>query len=492
MDLFYPPILKVELADIEASEIDFSSRSYRIILGRDLIKTLSQEALLGIIHHELNHWVKHPYDVRTIILEDHYLGGMPNSDVIRNFFDDAVANLDLVVNKGLMEVSKAYAEIPAITKVDRLLRAFYREVTGLDFGSRRGTEFQDRLKELTRMDFLDTTRRRIRSNIRRFAEIVGDLVEAEIVPFSLFSLKNFSPDEIKSAMRNIAEELDPKEYREVAEKVLNRVTELGISPGKASLIRDLERPDIHWYKTRSNRYAICIKAFSKKDSLYPLELKDFELDDNMDIFSPVESYGKVLPGLAKKYQLEEFEGHGKLSIPDVVIIMDSSGSMRHPDLDISYAVLGAFSIARNYFEHDSRVGVINFSDTNLEVEPTWDKARSYEMLKVYQGGGTMLDLDRLRRYLNKLGNRVEEMDLILITDAGIDNINGVVDCLSKLKARATIIWIRGDAKGHQGFEKGYRLLKEGLPLSVTFVEIEDEKEIPSIAVGKSFRVHGRH
>lgn len=490
-DLYYPPILKVELADVKTSKIDLLSRSRSILIGNDMTGRLSPEALLGVFHHELNHWAKHPYDAKTLILEDHFLGKIANKDAIRNFYDDIVVNLDLIINKGLSEVALVYRELPALMDIERLLRAFYQEVTGIDFGEVRiEPPLKERLTELSKIDFLNTSRMRLKSNIRKFTEIVYDLFEEEFfLPFSLFSVRDFSPDEIRRAIRDLSNELEPQEYRDIVRNLMGRLKEAGISPGRKFQLQDLDRPDILWYKNRSKKYVVYIKVLSKKGSLYPNELKDFELDEGMDTFSPIESYGKVLPGLAKRYQLEEFEGQGEPSIPNVVIMLDSSGSMRHPDNEVSYAVLGAFSIARNYFEHHSRVGVINFSDINIELEPTSDRERVFRMLKAYQGGGTTLHLDQLKRYIANVTNGLKEMDYILITDAGIENIVEVADYLSELKGRVTIIWIKGDVKGHDRFERGNKLLKERLPSSVTFVEIEDEEEIPRIAVGKSFRVY---
>ncbi|MEW6417991.1 MAG: vWA domain-containing protein [Nitrospirota bacterium] len=496
-DLYYPPIVNVELTDIETSEIDFSGRSYSILVGKDMISKLSEKALLGIFHHELSHWTKHPYDAKTIILEDHFLKGIPNKNSIRNLYDDVVVNLDLIINRGLREVVEVYRELPAISKIDRLLREFYRTLTGLDFGDvRLEEELRERLMMLNRIDFLNMNKVRIKTNIKKFAETIGDLTDEEIcLPFNLFSLRDFNYDEIKKAMRHIAEEITPQEYKEIAIEVLNELKkEPGISPAEESLFRELERPDTLWYRIRAQKYAVYIEALSKKDSLYPNELKDFELDDNIDTFSPIESYGKILPGLAKRYHLEEFEGHDVVSLPSAVIMLDSSGSMRHPGREISYAVLGAFSIARNYLEHGSKVGVINFSDQNLELNPVRESYKVYEMLRTYQGGGTTVHLNHLKQYVAKIKseNNGGEMDYILITDAGIVNITSVVESLSQLNDRVTIIWIKSDVKDYESFEKNYSFLKEGLPPYVTFVEIEEEKDIPHIAVGKSFGCYAGH
>lgn len=492
-DLYYPPITKVEISDISTSEIDFSARTYKVLIGEEFIKKIDQGALLGIFHHELNHWAKHPYDAKTILLEHHFLPDIENKNIIRNLYDDVVVNLDLIVNKGLEDVAKVYRQLPAKSRADRLFRAFYKAVTGIDFGRVEiDEELDKRLKMLFQIDFLDTSMVKIKKNIRRFCKIVQDLIDEEItLPFSIFGIGDLPPQEIKKAIKEIANEVGPQEYREIAKEVFKEINYkkleekkgVGIAPGDKSLAKELDRPDIGWYKARAQRYTIYINPFLKGDSLYPYEIKDFDLDDNIDTYAPIDSYGKCLPGLAKRYELKAFEGHEPVHFPDAVIMIDSSGSMRNPDKDISHAVIGAFAIARNYFEHGSKVGVINFSNINIQLEPTNERERVYETLKLYQCGGTTLHLKELKEYVDNIGEK--KTDFILITDAGIDNVSEVLDYFSKLRYRLTIIWIKGDVKGYESFKERYKLLKERLPL-VSFFEVEDEEDIPYIAVGRGF------
>ncbi len=489
-DLYYPPITKVEITNVSTSEIDFSARSYKVLVGKEFIKKIDGEALLGIFHHELNHWVKHPYDAKTVLLEHHFLPEVENKNIIRNLYDDVIVNLDLVINKGLEEIAKVYKQLPAQGKADKLFRAFYKDVTGIDFGNVDiDKELDKRLKMLFQIDFLDISRVKIKTNIRKFCKIIEDLIDEEIVlPFSIFGINDFPLHEIKKAMKEIAREVEPQEYREIAKEVFKEAKfkekrELGIAPGEKSMARELGRPDIDWYKARAQRHTIYIKSFLKRDALYPYEIKDFDLDDNIDTYAPIDSYGKCLPGLAKRYKLQAFEGYEPSNFPDTVIIIDSSGSMRNPDKEVSYAVIGAFAIARNYFEHGSKVGAINFSNINIQLEPTKERNRVYETLKLYQCGGTTLHLEEFKEYVDKIGEKM--VDFILITDAGIDNVSEVMDYFSKLRYRLTIIWIKGDIKGYESFKERYNLLKQRLSL-VSFVEIEDEQDIPYIAVGRSF------
>ncbi len=497
-DLYYPPIAKLEPAEIETIKVDLSGQKHKILAGKSAVDEFSDQALLGILHHELNHWAKHPYDIKTIILEQFWLGDTSQKNILRNLYDDVIVNLDLVINKGLGQVAQAYRESPPSSKLDRLLRAFFSQVTEMDFGAGElDPDLEEKLSLLLSIDFLDLSRIRIKNNIRRFAEIVEDLSGDEIAsPFGLFTLGDFRTEEILTAMEGIAREVTPREYEGIAAEVLKEFKEAslqlpkrrtvgkGISRGRKELLQELQKPDISWYRSRARRYSISIKSLIKQGSLYPNQIIDFELDDSIETFNPVESYGKVLPSLAKNHQLEEFERYGELLVPDAVIIMDSSGSMANPDELVSYAVLGAFAVARNYLDSGARVGVINFSNSNLTLAPTRDRQSIYEMLKTYQGYGTTLHIDDLAQYADAIPGGTK--DYILITDAGIENVDKVIEFFRTVEDRLTVIWIRGEGDFDEKFKENYEQFIKQLPATVTFVEIAREQDIPRIAVGKMF------
>lgn len=499
-DLYYPPILKIEPTESRTISVDLSARKHKVLVGRSVADEYGEEALLGILHHELNHWAKHPYDLKTMILEHSWLTDAVHKNEIRNFYDDVVVNLDLIINKGLEQVAQTYRELPITGRMDRLLRAFYSSVTGIDFGSDEiDPEIEEQMSGLRAIDFLDLSRIRIKNNIKRFAEIVDKLIDTDNrlgMPFSVFNLGDFRADEIFRAMEGIAREVTPQEYQGIAAEVLKELKDntlklpkkqsggKGISPGKNDLVLDLEKPDVSWYRSRAQRYSISIESLIRQGSLYPDQIMDFELDDSIDSFNPVESYGKVLPSLAKKHQLAEFERYGEYSVPDAVILIDSSGSMANPEEVISYAVLGAFAVARNFFALGAKVGVINFSNANLMLPPCRDRQTVYEMLKTYQGHGTTLHLSELDRYIASLSGGTK--DYILITDAGIENVDKVIDYFSQIAGRLTVIWIKGEGDFDEKFKENCEHFIQQLPPSVTFAEVEREQDIPRIAVGKMF------
>lgn len=482
-DLYFPP-LNMEFANIPAIQLDLTTPKYRIHVNPRVTELFDDTALRGFFHHELDHYAKHPYDVKTVILEQSWIEEVEeNYDkarLVRNLYDDVVVTLDLVINRSLDHVARVYVDVSSDSKIVDLLKMFFEEVTGIGF--RKGSsdeQLEKKLEKMMQIDFLDTRKIRVRKNVMDFADIVSDLIEETQIdlPFSDFGIEDFSAKEIQRALTDLAREMDLEEFKEIATRTDRWI---GIARGDQKLY-EFEKPEVDWYVSRAQRHAVYIKPLSAKGSLYPGEIKDFELDDSIDSYSPENSYGKILPGLTKKYQFEEFESYAE-SLHDAVIIIDSSGSMKHPDKEVSHAVIGGFAIARNYLEHGSRVGVVNFSGRNLQLDLTRDSRSIYEYLKLYQGWGTTLHLEDLHQYLQE--NRAE--DYVLITDMGFDNLEDVVDFFARVRKRLTIIWIKEDVKEDERFKESYKAFKRILPETVTFEEVEREEDVPQLVVGKAF------
>jgi len=319
----------------------------------------------------------------------------------------------------------------------------------------------------------------LKNNIRRFADIIEDVLDRQTVPFIVFNLEDFSKEDIRRALRDIAKEVEKDEYVRIVREFLKDIEIEDVGKRSVGIGKELEgefkEPEIEWYKARAMNYTIHIKPLRRTGSLYPSEIKDFEIEDGIESYNPIESYGKLIPGLAKRYSFDDFEGFDERAVPNAVIIIDSSGSMRNPDKKISYAVLGAFAIAKSYLESGAKVGVVNFSNRNLELLPTrGDDA--YRFIKIYQGGGTVLNVKQLEEYVKKVGNA----DYILITDAGLYNINEVIEFFARLKYRLMLIWIKSDVKDLEEFRRNFEKFKKLRNINV--IEIEREEDIPRIAI----------
>jgi len=494
-DLLFPPISRIEIGGTETAEVDLVGSARVVKVGAEFIQGKSEKAIKGALHHELNHWVKHPYDAKTVIQEIHWLMrrtdlGRNGLNFIRQQFDDIIDNLDLVLNKGLEEISQLYREAYLRGKADKLLRSYYSDVTGLSFGvSELEEDLRERKEALKKINFLDTTK--LEYNLERFTAIVEALVREEggESPLHIYSIRDFSPEEIEKGLEEIAKEVNAREFKEISEEIRQELEdwfkESDISDGTQGIglvLKGLEEPDIHWYLNRARRYQIRIEPYLSADGgSYPKEIRDFELGDPIEFWVPEESYGKIIPSLAKGFERGGFETYHERNIPNAVIFMDSSGSMPKPS-EGSYPVIGAFAVAKTYLDNGSKVGVVNFSEENISIKPTANREGVYKSLIRYQGGGTTLHISPLKEYCEDLDENVE---YIMISDAGLYNLAEVIDFLSEQERRTTVIWM-GKERELLSYKGKYEQLKSELPCSVTFCEIEREDEIPRIVVGKAF------
>ena len=100
--------------------------------------------------------------------------------------------------------------------------------------------------------------------------------------------------------------------------------------------------------------------------------------------------GKIgIPGLTKKWLRSGPESRlVRQEVPDLVVIIDSSGSMPDAVALTSYPVLAGFVVARTYLAQGSKVAVVNFSGGVLVQEFTTDDVSIYKHLAAFQGRGT--------------------------------------------------------------------------------------------------------
>jgi hypothetical protein len=485
--LHYPPITHYRLGNRTGLEF---GREIRLLLSKNDVK-LPENQLKGLLALLMNFWCYHPYALKNIILEEYYLKDFEKRVEIRMLFDEILSAIDLYINKNFPEILHYYKSLNATMKHEILLKNFMLRFLGVRVedgemvGGGRGDgevddsyedrhgfereigedtedkedEIKNKVEELMKIDFLDRREMRLKLNIQRFARIVEDCIEIEKVSEKGLRIEDFGEREMDSALREIAREVDKKEFEEICHLI-----------GKKTKTK-VKHPEKLWYLEKSRNYSIFIQPLKKTGSLYPLEISDFEFDDNIEVYSAVDSFGKIVPGIAKKYEFHDFKGRDE-GIPDAVVVIDSSGSMTDPSKYVSYAVLGAMVIARNYLENGAKVGVVNFSNENISVPPMRGE-RVFDAIILYQGGGTHLDVIELERYLRGAGT----VDVVIITDGGIENIEEVSRFTARLNS-LTVIWVKRDVFGIGEFKRRV----EKIAGKFDIFEVEDEKDIPSIAV----------
>jgi len=188
-----------------------------------------------------------------------------------------------------------------------------------------------------------------------------------------------------------------------------------------------------YYRELSKKYPLEILRREAQQSApsFPVDLTNWTPEDDplhTDFFA---SLGlQATPGITQRRRFAGGESQYHATVfPDLIIIIDSSSSMVHPNKATSYAVLGGFVAARPYLANGSEIAVYNFSSSDLVLNFTRNEPKIYQHIAACQWGGTVLNdniLDSLIRNRERLGR---EVDVLLITDMGISGVDRAIQKL---------------------------------------------------------------
>ncbi|MCS7241030.1 MAG: hypothetical protein NZ651_07295, partial [Candidatus Bipolaricaulota bacterium] len=200
-------------------------------------------------------------------------------------------------------------------------------------------------------------------------------------------------------------------------------------------------------------------------------------EDGIDRLAPLASFGRVCtPGLTKKWLRSGRESNlVRQSLPDLLILIDSSGSMTNPCESVSYAVLAGIVAALTYLDHGSRVAVINFSSEDLILEFTRDRVKVEKYLVAYQNGGTTVHPDSIKRILHQARGPV---DILLISDMAISNLDEVVQAMTSFACshRIFVFLITEDSKD-------LPQLQSKFPRSVEWHKVKNDQDLLNLVLG---------
>jgi|GEM_PF-2044591 len=446
-----------------------------------------QTILRGVLSHEAGHFKVMPWDLKNFLVLLFHAEKICNDkkDKVTNYFMDVSLNLELILNKHNNHLYEVYKHLDKKSRIDNLLGHLYSLKTGLDFNNPRlPRELKKHLLELGRIRFTNN-KKKVYKNLKRFAGIIKDLVNEEdsekekelgnstdgnlnypdysLSRIDTFGIEAYDKNEIRRALKEIAEELrSPSDFIEVYEFVRriekeanrrrdNKSKGLGVGIGTRKVTS--EEPEsnsllealIEFYTVKSESHMISIKekeCHRSSKNLMKSELRPWEAEDpylNIDVFN---SYGKFFPNITKSWDYSDTQQGRQESriIPDLLLMIDSSGSMIDPAKKNSNAVLGAICAARQYLRRGSSVAVINFSTFTKAYGFSQEYKKIAERIIQYQGGWTMLS----EKAINKLISGAQrEVDIMLITDGGIWNLNKIMTDLNKRSNtnRITIIHI---------------------------------------------------
>ncbi|MHA1704934.1 MAG: hypothetical protein ACTSUX_02510 [Promethearchaeota archaeon] len=196
----------------------------------------------------------------------------------------------------------------------------------------------------------------------------------------------------------------------------------------AGIIEDLN-PLATWYRGKA-KDLIQIRFYEEKPSgLLPVYPEMWRIGDpvsDMDITQSVITFPVIIPNvITKKWKKDEQKGLNlNPSLPDLLIIIDSSGSMdwdyksNKPKGKYHVAVLSSFAVLNHAIKKGVKVSVINFSDRALVCDWTANVSNAENVILKYQGGGTVLPIKVLLKQCQKAENNVL---VFLITDFELYN-----------------------------------------------------------------------
>jgi len=413
-------------------------------------------------------------------------------------------DIDLAQNHGLRDDLKEVYEVSVrncrfvLSDEDPL----YQIIVGI-FGNKVNLAFSINLspvyielvRQLSELDFLDTTDRG--DEISRFGAALSKVFffrTRQRVSTSGTSADRGEPpprwpvgsgldrylgdnSDIETAVAEFSAFLGER----MTDRLLEALSRLG-APG----VTTAGFQDGRWwfYRTKAKRFAVPVepKIATTTPPPIPLELTDWGLDDRPELVNPFASMGRVaLPGLTQKWQIQGVDSNFHVSvIPDLLILIDSSGSMPNPRLLVSYPVLGSIVVALTYLRLGSAVAVYNFSDADLVLDFSTEEPAVLKTIASYKCGGVeRIDTAIVDRLLTSRHKAGREVDVVLASDMALS--------AEEEQRIASLVRAHKDVNRLFFLVKGANIAKTDRAFAgkVTIFPMNDEKDIAALALSVS-------
>jgi hypothetical protein len=242
-----------------------------------------------------------------------------------------------------------------------------------------------------------------------------------------------------------------------------------------------------WYRGLAKNL-IEIKIFEEKPGgqlpVYPEVWRIGDRIEELDIVQSLLNSPIIIPNITtRKWAYEEGPGHlVEKQIPDLLIVLDSSGSMGWNYTSRSdrgkgpyhTALVAALASLHYAASKGAKFSIVNFSNRADICHWTSDYRKAENILLRYQGGGTFLPIKEIKNQCEKAERRAL---VFIITDFGIYNWG-----------KAKKIMIDLAQKGHKivGFFIGSKKIPKekfkNLIDKVTFYGIGNPKDLISLVI----------
>jgi hypothetical protein len=205
-------------------------------------------------------------------------------------------------------------------------------------------------------------------------------------------------------------------------------SEFGAPARQAGILFDLN-PLATWYRGKA-KDLIEIKIYEEEQHtelpIYPETWRLGDPIDTLDITQTLLNNPIIIPNITtrKWLKMESPTQLQEKKIPDLLIVLDSSGSMnwnyksKRPKGTYHTALIAAFAALHYVARKSIKFSVINFSNRTDLCDWTYNYEEAEKTLLRYQGGGTQLPLAAISKQCQKANKKVL---VFIITDFGIYN-----------------------------------------------------------------------
>jgi hypothetical protein len=246
--------------------------------------------------------------------------------------------------------------------------------------------------------------------LHRYYEDPADMDDSRIMDHGIDDLRARSAEE---ALRSMAMEMGMQDFKELVG---------GIGAGSET------QALVWYYRDLSRRYEVRFQPVRSEAGEEvpnaPLAWGMADPFERLDLPYTLYTCGKAVPTLTtKQWEKVQMEVVSRRKTPpDVIIILDASGSMTNPTSEVANAVLAGFVMARSAGNLGAKVGLVVYSDQqrSMMVKPVWDLRRVEEGLVTYYGGGTVFPVQEFRHLASLETHRPKHF--CLISDTEITNI----------------------------------------------------------------------
>jgi hypothetical protein len=442
------PSLNENLSEDDVSTATISMLNHELIINYSFIAYLMkcglnlEDSLDAIISHELEHYVYCPYDLKMhhLLQKASARVSRINAPLIANYFEDAVVNLNSMLNRKSRSIPLLYTFLKKISPVDKLVVGLYECKTGIDMRNELNQRLKKKLIRLERIDYFDDASWIL--NVQEFGKTIVDLLSnnQQLIMFDNFNHDAYSVSEKKMFIKEILDEISPKQYKKFMDKLHpqhqhdskqkanthqnsaqnSNVNPNALVPGQTINTVDKNTHIIGYYAELARKHSAIISPMISQSSKYHenSEHKKWELSDSPSSIDIFNSYGKIMPGITQAWNSASSNGPMPFStMPDLFISIDSSSSMTDPSRKRSLAVEYSFVLIENYIACNKNVATHNFSDNDYITKFSSDKTATLTNIILFQGGGnSSYDTKMLEK---QLGLKNRKIDVVLLSDMAI-------------------------------------------------------------------------